>query len=236
MLLLIPPVGLDRNCWDWLSLPEGEVARYEPPGIGARCDEAPKASLSLLADEIAERWTTTCDVVGVSFGGMIAQALALRHPERVRSLLLAATTATVDGALLLGRAEKAERFGMAGVLHETLERWFSPGALNASQESPALSYTKRALRSVSSAAFAAGWRAMSQPELLARLGRVGVPTTCLAGKGDVSTPIAALEAIAAIIPGARVVCIEGPHMLHLEAPGGFSAALVDHLAWVRTRS
>lgn len=234
MLLLIPPVGLDRNCWGWLSLPKVGVAYYEPPGIGVRRGEPPEASLLSLADEIATLWREPFDVIGVSFGGIIAQQLVLRHPQRVRSLLLAATTATVDRSILLERAEEAERLGMSGVLQNTLRRWFGAAVLSAPHEAPAIAYTRQALTACSPAVFAAGWRAMSEHPSLHQLARVQAPTTCVAGTEDVSTPRAALEAIATTMNRARLSCIEGPHMLHLESPGAFSDAVSEHLAWVST--
>jgi pimeloyl-ACP methyl ester carboxylesterase len=63
------------------------------------------------------------------------------------------------------------------------------------------------------------------------LSAIRAPTTCLAGTRDASTLRASLEAIAAALRAARLVDLDGPHLLHLETPAAFSAALADHLAW-----
>lgn len=231
MLLLLPPIGLDRHCWDWLDLPDGATARYEPPGIGRRAGEPAGVSLAALADELAARFPGPLDVVGISFGGMVAQHLALRHPGKVRSLLLAATTAEVDDAVLEQRARSTEDVGMEGVLEDTLRRWFSEEALAATEEDRAIAYARQTLRSCDPGTFAAAWRAMKGQHVGADLSAIRAPTTCLAGTRDASTPRSSLEAIAVALRAARLLDLDGPHMVHLETPAAFSEALADHLAW-----
>ena len=74
-----------------------------PYTIGGMADD----TAGLLAALGIER----THVVGVSMGGMIAQELALRHPERVRGLVLACTYPEPDEEIRLGRANSIAQLG-----------------------------------------------------------------------------------------------------------------------------
>jgi 3-oxoadipate enol-lactonase len=228
-LVLLPPVGLDDRCWDWLDLPVPAV-RHVYPGFGGRPRDGKPADLDTWADEVAALGGGgPLDLVGISMGSMVAQHAAIRHPARVRSLLLACTGGSADRASALARAGAAEESGMAGVLEETLRRWFTAAALAATPAHPGVAYATATLLALDPQSWADGWRAIAGHDVLARLGAVTAPTTCVAGSGDLSAPVGRVRALAGAIPGARLEILDGPHMIHLENPGAFSAVLASHL-------
>jgi 3-oxoadipate enol-lactonase len=230
-LVLLTPIGLDAGCWQWLELPAGlEVARPEHPGHGSRPRASAQFDLDQIADEVAAAHPGPLHLVGVSLGGMIAQHLALRHPRRVSSLLLACTGPSGDAARMRARAAETEEKGMEGVLEATLERWFTPEALSREPEHPGVAYARRTLLALDPGSFADGWRAIGTHDVLDRLGEIDAPTTCLAGSADPAAPPERMRSLAEAVPGARLSAVEGgPHMLHLERPDEFSAALRRHL-------
>jgi pimeloyl-ACP methyl ester carboxylesterase len=79
------------------ELAEYQTITFDVPGVGK--SQAPSWPMRLprLADLIAELLKQLdlprVDVFGVSWGGALAQEFALRHPRRVRQLILAATSA-----------------------------------------------------------------------------------------------------------------------------------------------
>lgn len=228
-LVLLPPVGLDERCWDWLDLP-GPAVRHVYPGFGRRPRDSRPADLDTWADEVAGLGDgEPLDLVGISMGSMVAQHLAVRHPDRVNSLLLACTGGSADPATALARAAAAEADGMAGVLESTLQRWFTPAALAARPEHPGVGYARATLLALDPASWAAGWRAIARHDVLAGLTAVTAPTTCIAGRSDQSAPPDRVRRLAAAIPGASLATLDGPHMIHLENPAEFSAALAAHL-------
>jgi len=225
-LVLLPPVGLDERCWDWLDLPAPAI-RHVYPGFGHRPRDDRPADLDTWADEVAELGDgEPLDLVGISMGSMVAQHLAVRHPGRVNSLLLACTGGSADPAVALGRAAAAG--GMTGTLDSTLQRWFTAAALAARPEHPGVGYARATLLALDPASWAAGWRAIARHDVLAALGAVTAPTTCIAGRSDQSAPPERVRRLAAAIPGARLEMLDGPHMIHLENPVAFSAALATH--------
>jgi 3-oxoadipate enol-lactonase len=231
-LVLLTPIGLDAECWDRVDLP-GPTCKHVWPGFGRRPRAARQPTMESLADEVAAAYEGPLDVVGVSMGGMVAQHLAARHPDRVRSLLIACTGASVDRQMMLGRAEAAERDGMEGVLQTTLERWFTPAALAARPEHPGVAYATRTLLALAPASFADGWRAIAGHDARGRLGEIQAPTTCLAGSEDAASPVARTQEVADGISNSRFVVLPGPHMMHLERPVEFGAAVREHLRWAR---
>jgi 3-oxoadipate enol-lactonase len=225
-MLLLHPVGLDRGCWQFCDL-AGEMPDY--PGHGGR--PAPvdgKLGLGRVADEIADSYSEPLDVVGVSIGGAVAQYLAIRHPDRVRSLLVACTGPA--GAPRLDRAEETIRLGMAGTLDTTMRRWFTPAAL-AQPDHPGVAYARRRLLTDDPAGVAAIWaadRSLLTPEALAT---IEVPVTVLGGRQDQSATLPRITDLFQSMPGSRLEIISGPHLLPLERPREFSAAVRRHLDW-----
>jgi 3-oxoadipate enol-lactonase len=229
-LVLMTPIGVDAAAWDAVDLPDGAI-RHEWPGCGARPRAAHQPDMASLADEVAELYDGPLDLAGCSMGGMVGQHVAIRHPHRVRSLLMACTGAAADPATMRERAAAVEPDGMRGVLDVTLRRWFTPEALAQRPEHPGVTYARAALLRLDPASFADGWHAIATHDARSRLGEVRARTTCVAGDADVAASVERVREVADAIPGARMEVVHGPHMLLLEQPGVFGDLLRRHLAW-----
>ncbi|MGD9989156.1 alpha/beta fold hydrolase, partial [Pseudonocardia sp.] len=161
---------------------------------------------------------------------MVAMHLALDHPGMVRSLVLACTTP--DGApdVMEARAAATEEHGSAGMLDDTMTRWFTADGL--ASGAPYLDHARERLLAMDPGALADTWRAIGAHHVLDRLGDITVPATCIAGRVDASTPLEAMSDLASRLPAARLVELDAPHMAFMENADEFAAAVRAHLEWV----
>lgn len=229
-MVFVHPIGLDRRSWDWVRFPD--AIALDLPGHG----DAPalgRVSLGALADYVVGQVSGAMDIVGVSLGGMVAQHLALRYPQRVRSAVIACSGAVVDPEVLRGRAAETRHSGMAGTLDATLDRWFSPD-VRVLADHPGVAYVRRRLLSDDSEIIAQYWTAMATHDVRSRLGEIKIPVTVVAGADDRSNPVDALKELASALPRCRFDVRPGPHLLHVECPELFTEALEQHFTWVGT--
>src|SRR5690606_26520240 len=114
--------------------------------------------------------------------------------------------------------------GMQAVLEATLARWFT-GDFRARRGDAA---ARERLLTGNVSGWAEAWRTIASLDALPRLGAVRAPTICVAGGLDVSSPPAALQAIANAIPGARYAELpRAPHMIFIEQPGETAEAILS---------
>ena len=158
-------------------------------------------------------------VVGVSQGGMIAQWLAIDHPDKVGKLVLTVTlsrpNATVEDVIARWTG-MAERGDYRGILLDTAERSYSEKRLRLAR----LEY--RLLGGIgkpkSFARFLTQAESCLTHDAWAELGRIDCPTLVLGGTEDRIVTGAASEELAARIPGSSLYLYEGlGHGLYEEA-------------------
>jgi 3-oxoadipate enol-lactonase len=144
-------------------------------------------------------------VYGISMGGMIAQELALRFPQRVRGLVLAGTTPGGPRAFRPAVGELARG------------RWlFSPAFRREHPER-----VRELLRyfHLQPAALWSHWWATVYHDTVSRLGQIQAPTLVMHGEADVMSPVANARLLAERIPGAELVIVPGAgHAFPLERP------------------
>jgi pimeloyl-ACP methyl ester carboxylesterase len=175
--------------------------------------------------------------VGASLGAAVALEAAIRHPQRVRSLVL--ITPFVEATSRLGAVSDAWCRVASDASTETLARMLLPWLFSERFLGDAKA-RERTLRGLAASVArvpatslersAAGLRAWSGTRREA-LSRIEVPTLVLVAGGDLLTPGG--EAIARAMPNARSVVVpEAGHALAIEAPDAVNEAIAAHLASV----
>jgi pimeloyl-ACP methyl ester carboxylesterase len=230
--VFLHPIGLDARSWQFLSSASTHGAvLYDLLWHGGRAKPTAPLSLHAFAEDVVKNVDGDLDIIGISMGGAIAQEIAIRWPNRVRSLLLACTTAGGDGGgALYAHADAVESSGMAGIVDSTLRRWFSPGALHIASD-PAVDYARERLLTDSAESFGESWRALAENNAIVELDSILAPTTVLHAIGDASGPAESRRVIADGIRVSRFVEAPGPHMIQLERPTVFDTVLADHRSW-----
>ena len=155
-------------------------------------------------------------VVGLSYGGGIAQTAAVRQPERFLSLALLATTDYPFDAFE-ARARSTEVDGMEAQVVPSLTRWFTAPAL--ATDGWGVRYAREHVRRADPTDWAAAWRSFKSLDVQGRLAGFPAPTLVLVGEEDASTTPEIMAAIAERIPGSTYEVLPGtPHMQTLERP------------------
>ena len=166
-------------------------------------------------------------LIGNGFGGTVALAFALAHPERISKLLVSDAAAVFPPE---GRkqfevmATKVAEGGLGAIAEIAAKRVFSPSYLAAHPD--LIDERKRVLMGIDPKAFQAACKILQEADLEPLLHRLKVPTLVVCGEFDQATPPALNKAIAEKISGARYIELPGcGHCPPLEQPEQFLAAI-----------
>jgi pimeloyl-ACP methyl ester carboxylesterase len=257
-LLLIMGLAADSTAW-MFQVPD--FARhyrtivFDNRGVGRSSKPPGPYTIHEMADDAAGLLDVLdvrrAHVVGVSMGGMIAQELALRHPERVRSLVLACTYPEPDAEIERNRRFSVEQFGGTVTAEGEVQIDFKaihpmdflqhllPAVFN--QEFIARELPK--LIQVFSGALQYGFSmeavlgqmaAVMSHKATDRLHQIAVPTLVITGDADRLIPPANSDILAKHIPGATLSKIPGgSHGFNFETPEVFNRTVLEFLATVR---
>ena len=209
------------------------VVRYEVRGHGGTgAPDGPYTLDDLGADllSVIDRvGVERASVLGLSLGGTTAMWLATHHPERVERLVVACSAPYwPPPELWLERIERMRAGRPVELLEGLLGRWFTPDF--AARRPDVRSQVAAMLEATRPEGYAGCCAALAGADLRPALASIAAPTLVLAGAADPAVPTAASAALAEAIPGASLqVVAPGAHLLNVEQPDRFTAAVVDHL-------
>ncbi|MEU3095840.1 4-carboxymuconolactone decarboxylase [Streptomyces sp. NPDC006967] len=239
VLILGPSLGTTWHMWD-RQVPEltkqWRVFRFDMPGHGG----APAHPAGSVAD-LTARLLATLESLGVqrfgyagcALGGAVGIELALRHPERLASLAVIASSPRFGTADEFRRRGVIVRTnGLDPVARSAPERWFT-GGFAAAQ--PAITeWAVQMVRTTDPGCYIAACEALASFDVRAELGSVGVPTLVLVGSDDQVTGPAEARTLVAGVPDARLAVVPGAsHLVPVEQPAAVTDLLVRHFstAW-----
>lgn len=240
-VVLIHSLGADLHLWDGVVeafAPDYRVLRYDVRGHGRTRSAYRPVTIDLMRDDLRElldaRGIAQAHVIGLSMGGMIAQAFAAAWPERVDRLVLLDTAAARDPWMRdawMQRAATARRDGMAPLVEPTVARWFPEAVRRDPRYEPSLARVRATIAAMDPEHYAAAGEALAALELGDRLGAIRAPTLVGVGSLDEALPPRFAEAIRDGIAGARLIVWDGVgHAPPLQIPEQFAR---DVLAFLR---
>ena len=209
---------------------------WDMPGYGqsARLDTVSITTLAAaLQDFLIQIGARRPILVGHSIGGMIVQEWLLTHPQAAAAVVLAQTSPAfgkADGdwqrsfiAARLGPLDRGAK--MASLAPDLV------GELVGDDPDPqGLQLATSCMAGVPEASYRASMLALLGFDRRQALKDIKVPTLVLAGSKDRNAPAAMMEKMASFIPGADYVELHGAgHLVNLERPGEFNAALESFL-------
>ncbi len=240
-IVLVHPVGLDLTYWDSqidTLCDQYDVVAFDLPGQGKSPgtpnDWSISQAVSFLDQIVESTGTSAAHIVGLSVGGIISQAFAVAHPERVASLTLISTAPTFSEQAreaMRKRAASVRQGGMQAVLQECLERWFTKATME--RRPDLIDRVTKTLLTDDPEVHGAMWDMISAFEIVSDLPRIVAPTLILTGELDPSSPPSSAKLLHQEISGSVMHIFPGfSHMLPLESPSVVSNYLQRFLAGV----
>lgn len=242
-LLLIQGLGADSRGW---TLQKRALSRFrllivDNRGVG-KSDRPPGPfDLEVMAQDslavLDHAGYGSAHVMGASMGGIISQIIAVRRPERVRSLVLACTAAhhySWRRELLAEWAELAQTQGMREFVRLNLHWLVGPRSFQ--RLWPALIILGPLAFNVPVESFVAQINAILAIDdgLRTELPSITAPTLVMCGSQDVLTTQGDSEEIAELIPGAELAVLRGgAHLFMVEQSGAFNRTVNNFFESVR---
>ena len=172
-------------------------------------------------------------LVGHSMGGMVVQTALRRRPDGYRAVVLCNTSPAFGNQA--GDFQKkfvADRLGPldAGATMADLAASMIGGLMGPSPEAAGRALAIEIMAATPASTYRAAVRCLVTFDERANLAGIRAPVLCLAGAHDRAAPAAAMERMAAKIPGARYKCLAGVgHLPNLEAPAAFDGVIMAFL-------
>jgi 3-oxoadipate enol-lactonase len=244
-IVLIHSLALDDSVWNGVTSEmetTADLFTYDCRGHGASDRRAGEFTVDLFADDLADLldhigWPNAI-VVGCSMGGCVAQAFAAAYPNRTKGLGLIDTTAWYGPNApdeWRKRADKALSEGLAGLAEFQTTRWFSDGFREANPD--VVQETLRIFLGNDLPSYAATCAMLGDADLRPDLPNLNMPVAVVVGEEDYATPVAAAEAIRAMVPGATLTVIEkGRHLTPIEHPGQIAEELRSLMTRVHAKA
>jgi 3-oxoadipate enol-lactonase len=240
-ILFLHGVGADADSWspqlDHFAARGYRAIAWNLPGYGGT-PMLPDLTFAAIAEALLalldELKIERVDLVGHSYGGMVAQEFVAAHADRLRSLALSGTSPAFgrpDGEwqqkfirerLAPIEAGKSMADLAAGMIQSLTGRAPNPMGM---------AIAKRSIAQVPTDTFAAGVRLLVTFDRRDALATIRTPTLVLAGEQDSNAPAEMMQRMAGKIRKAEYVCLPAAgHLGNLENPGAYNAALERFLA------
>ena len=200
------------------------VVAFDLRGNGRSGDPTDPVTMSTFVDDtisvLDALHIDRAHLYGQSFGGMVAQETVLAHPERVASLVLAATHCGGPGVVAPPR--------VAVPKGEPWRALYAPGFPDAEPAHVAEDLAVATRQPRHPEGGRRQWEAMQRFDVCDRLGSITAPTLVLHGTEDAMVSPANAEVLAARIPHAELRLLEGAgHLFHSERADEADAAVLD---------
>jgi 3-oxoadipate enol-lactonase len=239
-VLMIQGLGASKNAWNLQRIAMATRFRcisFDNRGAGRSDKPTEPFTLEQMADDaiavLDAAGIETAHVVGASMGGVISQIVAVKYPQRVRSLTLVCTACRNHPwrqELLQSWAKTADEKGMIEVGKEAAQWVMSPRSFR--RLVPAFTWMGplAALRPRHSFVSQIDAILNTREELVDQLSTITAPTMVIVGNQDILTPRGDSEEIAERIPNAELVVISGAaHGLMMEHSSTFNKILIEFL-------
>lgn len=236
-LLLSNSLGTDLHLWDRqldTFRSAFRVIRYDGRGQGRSDSPSGVYTIEELGSDalwlLDSLGIDRAHVCGLSLGGLVAQWLAVHHPDRIDRLVLAATAPRIGTPdRWQERVDAVRAGGMAAVADHVVQTvFFSPGF--AEREPEVVEAAKATLLATDPEGYIGSCLALRDTDLHGLVASIRAPTLVLVGADDPSTPVEEARTLSERIENSRLVVIpNAAHLCNVEQPAPFAREVVRFL-------
>jgi 3-oxoadipate enol-lactonase len=238
-LLLVMGLGADRRMW-MLQLPvftpQFRCITFDNRGVGdSVAPPGPFTMEQMAADALAvldDAGIEKAHVLSISMGGAIAQHLALKAPERVRSLVLASTWCRKNPYIerMADVGKKIMEVGGSDAVTRASMLWLFTPKFVLEQNAFVQQIEQMAVQfATHPEVFERQVDALLEHDVRDQLSRLDIPTLVMCGRRDIFVPPELSQELADAIPGAELKIIDGGHAYNLEEFDAFNSTVLEFL-------
>ncbi len=240
VLLFANSIGTTLGVWDAVMpalAARFRVLRYDMRGHGLSAVPPIGADHGYSMDDLADDALGLLDALGIarahvcglSIGGMMAQRLAVKAPDRVDGLILCDTAGLIGPpSIWADRIAAIRANGLSSIADGVMTRWFT-ARFRDSNPDPLRGYVAMLSRTPQDGYIGCAM-AIRDADLRADNARITAPTLVVVGAEDLATPPDLARALADSIPGARFVTLpDAAHIPCVEQPAALSRLILDFL-------
>lgn len=242
-LVLIP--GFASGAWSWAwqvkdLTREFRLITFDPRGVaGSAMVKDSGVSIAKIADDVAallcELKIDSAHILGISFGGFVAQEFALRYPQRVCKIVLASTSFggpnhVMPSMDVLAAFSSTEGLNDADRVRKHLTTAFTPDFIHDHAEEVDRFCTMREENIVPEDVYQQQLSSAIAFNIEDRIGEINASTLVLTGDCDTVVPAENSRNLAKSIPNATLGVIKGGgHMAFVENASEFNLWVRDFL-------
>jgi 3-oxoadipate enol-lactonase len=219
------------------------VLTFDNRGIGSSSSPPGPYSAALLAADARALVTHLSlpkfHLMGVSMGGMIAQAYGLAYPSDLLSLTLACTYAAPGpfcSRIFTMWADLAPVMGVPFVMRDVALWAFTQDFFTQREDELREVETDMKYMTQSTPAYLAQLAVIQHFDTTEQLHKVSIPTLVLAGEQDILIPVSLSRRLHELIPGSRWKTVLGGHGCMWEYPDSFNEAFAEFLRSSESKS
>lgn len=235
-LVFINSLGTDFRIWRDVIVRfvgEASILTYDKRGHGlSDVGNAPYTiedhaeDLAALLDHVGKKDVI---LVGVSVGGLIAQALYKTRPDLIKAMVLCDTAAKIGTASIWGeRIELLRSEGMGAAADASVERWFEKVRFNS--HGPEIDGYRTMVARQPLEGYMGTCAAIRDADFTSDAAAISAPTMCVVGLNDKATTPEHVFELSQLISGSRYEEIEDAgHLPFIEQPDQFARLLKDFI-------